>query len=153
MKVVSNVKLSHLVNGILTMHYCSCSKSLSLSDPLMGRKQMGPFHFQERKIKMKNSRRRKEKSSKVGLPDAVQYKARWEDSHVDVGYDYVMKVAFSFIREEKIWHPYFARIVEGQIFHTTCAINKQMEISIKKKKKKFKNFAFRVFGKGRTCSC
>ncbi len=66
----------------------------------MGRKQMGPFHFQERKIKMKNSRRRKEKTSKVGLPDAVQYKARWEDSHVDVGYDYVMKVAFSFIREE-----------------------------------------------------
>jgi len=98
----------------------------------MGRKQMGPFHFQERKIKMKNSRRRKEKTSKVGLPDAVQYKARWEDSHVDVGYDYVMKVAFSFIREEKIWHPYFARIVEGQIFHTTCAIHKQMEISFKK---------------------
>lgn len=55
------------------------------------------------------------------LPDAVQYVARWEDSHVDVGHDDIVKVPLSLVREEQIRHPDFARVVEGQVFHPAYA--------------------------------
>lgn len=53
------------------------------------------------------------------LPNAVQDPSIWEDSHVDVGHDNVMEMALTFVGEEKVGHPDFARVVECQILHPT----------------------------------
>jgi len=53
------------------------------------------------------------------LPDTVQDPSIWEDSHVDIGHDDVVEVSLAFVGEKQVRHPHFARIVEGEIFHTT----------------------------------
>ena len=43
----------------------------------------------------------------------------WEDSHVDVGHNDVVKVPFAFVGEKQVGHPDFARVVESQVLHPT----------------------------------
>ena len=52
-------------------------------------------------------------------PDAVQNGAVGRYSHVDVGDDDVVLVAFPLVGEEQVGHPHFARIVQSQIFDFT----------------------------------
>ena len=63
-----------------------------------------------------------------------------EDPHVDVGYDDVVEVALSFVGEEQIRHPHFARIGQCQILEFTCA---------KKKEKIHQKVRMRPVGRGR----
>lgn len=55
----------------------------------------------------------------IFLPNAVQNPSVWKNSHVDVGHDNVMEMAFTFVGKEEIGHPDFARVVECQILHST----------------------------------
>lgn len=49
------------------------------------------------------------------LPNAVEDPAVGEDAHVHVGYDDRVEVALSFVGEEQIGHPHFARIGQRQV--------------------------------------
>ena len=53
-------------------------------------------------------------------PDAVEDTSVWEDADVDVGYDNVVKVPFSFVGEEQIRHPHFVGIRQRQILDFSC---------------------------------
>ena len=56
----------------------------------------------------------------VHLPDGVEDGAIGEDTNVDIGYDYVVEMSFTFIREEQIGHPNFARVRKSQVFNLAC---------------------------------
>ena len=54
------------------------------------------------------------------LPDAVEDVSIGKDANVDIGYDDVMKMSFSFVGEEEIGHPDFVGIRQRQIFDFAC---------------------------------
>lgn len=44
------------------------------------------------------------------VPDTVEYFAVGEDSDVNVGHDNVVKMSFTLVGKEQIWHPYLGRV-------------------------------------------